>query len=98
LTRPLDPHDFIGSPAERLAREGFRSPSRAEHMDWCKRRALAYVERGELQEGFTSMMSDLQKHPETAGSQPLIALGVKLLLNGHLNTPAKMRDFIEGFN
>ena len=72
-------------------------PTRAEHLAWCKKRALAYVDAGDLPQAFASMASDLTKHQETenhSGSQ----LGMMMLLAGHLNTADKMRKFIEGFN
>ena len=94
----MDKHDFIGKPVERLAREGFHGQkSRAEHLQWCKRRALEYVERGQLHDAWASMASDLNKHPGTA-KHAAIELGMMLLIGGHLDTPQKMRDFIEGFN
>lgn len=71
--------------------------TRAEHLAWCKQRALAYVEEGDLNNAFASMVSDLNKHPETeghAGAQ----LGMMLLTGGQLSTPRQMREFIEGFN
>jgi hypothetical protein len=71
--------------------------NRTEHLKWCKDRALEYVEAGELTEAFTSMISDLQKHPETekhAGMQ----LGMGLLFSGHLDSASEMKKFIEGFN
>lgn len=71
--------------------------SREEHMDWCKRRALEYVDAGNLMEAYSSMASDLGKHPETAGHSA-IQLGTMLLVGGQLNTSKTMRDFIEGFN
>lgn len=37
--------------------------TRAEHLSWAKERALEYVERGELQDAFNSIASDLGKHP-----------------------------------
>jgi hypothetical protein len=71
--------------------------SRAEHLEWCKKRALEYVNRGDTSQAFASMGSDLGKHPETA-NHPAIQLGAMLLFGGHLNTPDEMRKFIEGFN
>ena len=69
--------------------------TRAEHLEWCKTRALAYVERGDLHNAFTSLMSDLSKHPETEDHGAL-ELGMMLMLGGLLNTSKDMRDFIEG--
>lgn len=73
--------------------------TRAEHLAWCKARALEYVDAGDLEQAFASMISDLGKHPRTASSQGIGSmLGMGLKINGHLNTAALMRDFIEGFN
>jgi hypothetical protein len=71
--------------------------TRAEHLQWCKQRALEYVAQGDLTNAYASMASDLNKHSETRG-HPAIELGMSLTLIGDLNTPQKMRDFIEGFN
>ena len=71
--------------------------TRAEHLAWCKRRALEYVEAGDIQQAFTSMASDLGKHNETAGHSA-IQLGMMMLMGGHLGDAQKMRKFIEGFN
>lgn len=71
--------------------------SRDEHLQWAKQRALQYVEANELQTAFTSLMSDLHKHEETANHSG-IELGAMLLLAGQLRTPDEMRNFIEGFN
>ena len=71
--------------------------SRAEHLAWCKRRALEYCDSGDTKTAFSSMASDLSKHPETEG-HPAITLGMMELMSGRLNSPAAMRRFIEGFN
>jgi hypothetical protein len=71
--------------------------NRAEHVAWCKQRALEYIERGELREAFDSMCSDLLKHEDTRGRLGM-ELGMMLMMNGHLGTPEKMPEFIEGFN
>lgn len=71
--------------------------SRADHLAWCKSRALEYVDAGDTQQAFTSMASDLGKHPETAG-HGAIELGMMQLVAGTLDSPAVMRRFIEGFN
>jgi hypothetical protein len=71
--------------------------TRSEYVEWCKARALPYVEVGDLNGAFASMASDLKARPETK-QHPAIGLGFKLLLNGHLDTPEKMRRFIRGFN
>lgn len=71
--------------------------TRSEHVDWCKRRALEYVEQGDVQNAYASMASDLRKHRETE-DHPAIMLGMQLMMIGDLSTPDKMRQFIEGFN
>ena len=70
--------------------------TRSEHLEWCKQRALEYVDT-DPQNAYASMVSDLGKHLETAG-HPGIGLGTMMMLGGHLNTPEQMRSFIEGFN
>ncbi len=70
---------------------------RQEHIAWCKQRALQYVEMGDVNQAFASMGSDLGKHPETA-NHSAIQLGIMMLMGGHLSTPDKMREFINGFN
>lgn len=71
--------------------------TRAEHLDWCKRRALEYVDHGDVQQAMTSMLSDLRKHPETE-KHPGLMLGAQLMFGGHLSTVDEVRKFIEGFN
>jgi len=71
--------------------------TRAEHLQWCKNRALEYVDIGKLSEAYASLGSDLGKHPETCG-HPAIELGIMLMMSGKLSTPRQMRDFIEGCN
>lgn len=70
--------------------------TRAEHLAWCKQRAIEYVDMGELHNAYASMGSDLSKHPDTA-NHPAIKLGMGLMLCGALNTKDEMRRFIEGF-
>lgn len=71
--------------------------TRAEHLAFCKARALEYVDAGDLTSAINSLASDLNKHPETAG-HAAIQLGALLMFGGHLNTPKQMRDHIEGCN
>lgn len=71
--------------------------TRDEHLVWCKRRALEYVDAGDLSQAFASMGSDLRKHPETNEHSGML-LGTMLLMNGRLSTPGEMRSFINGFH
>jgi hypothetical protein len=69
--------------------------TRAEHLEWCKKRALEYARAGELQNAVASMGSDLNKHPETRGHIG-IELGVGLLFTRP--TQHDIIHWIEGFN
>lgn len=71
--------------------------TRVEHLEWCKKRALEYVDNNDLQNAFTSILSDLNKHFETKGHTG-IELGMILMVSGKLDSQDKMRNFIEGFN
>lgn len=71
--------------------------TRAEHLAWCKKRALAELDAGNIEDAFASMASDLSKHPETERHGAL-ELGMMMLMSGLLYSPHKMRDFINGFN
>lgn len=70
---------------------------RGEHLEWCKKRAIEYVDSGDLPSAFASMASDLGKHPETA-NHSAISVGMMMLMEGMLSTPDQMRRFINGFN
>ena len=70
--------------------------TRDEHLDWCKRRALAYVDAGDLRQAFASIISDLSKHPETKDHR-MAEIGMSMLLAGHLESREQMRNFITGF-
>lgn len=71
--------------------------TRAEHLEWCKKRALEYVEIGQFDNAFSSMSSNLRKHPETEKHAGIV-LGLALLMGGKLSTAEETRKFIEGFN
>ena len=71
--------------------------NREEHIQWCKDRALEYLNAGELTEAFTSMVSDLRKHDETKNHAG-IELGMMLLFGGHLDDKTEIEKFINGFN
>ena len=71
--------------------------TRAEHLAWCKERALAYIDRGQCMEGLTSMMSDLDKHDETRGHAGNL-IGLQMMMAGMLKDPHEARRFIEGYN
>ncbi len=71
---------------------------RAEYLAWCKQRALEYVAAGDNRQAFSSMVSDIMKHPETKMHQETNRLGMSLLMGGHLETAQQMRAWINGYN
>lgn len=72
--------------------------NRAEHLQWCKTRAMEYVNKGDLNQAVTSMLSDLSKHPETkASSEGICAqIGMMELMRGP--TREGISKYIHGFN
>lgn len=70
--------------------------TREEHLNWCKKRAMEYVEIDDTQQAVTSMLSDLGKHPDTEKSLEWAGpLGVSILLTGNKQ---RVVEFIQGFN
>lgn len=71
--------------------------TRAEHLEFCKRRAREYLDRGDIKNGITSMLSDLSKHPETesSGTGILAMLGMQTMMSNDLHAAKR---FVEGFN
>jgi hypothetical protein len=70
--------------------------TRDEHLALCKQRALAYCDRGDALNAITSMLSDMEKHPETI-SPALTQMTLRLMIIGALGTVDAMRKHIEGF-
>jgi hypothetical protein len=68
--------------------------ARDEHLAWCKKRALEYVDRGELVDAVASMGSDLRKHPELGANDFLLMLGMKHVMDHDADA---VRRWIEGF-
>jgi hypothetical protein len=72
--------------------------TRAEHLQWCKDRAIEILNRtGDCGEAYASFTSDMNKHHETRNHSALM-LGMMLMLGGHNQTPDAMEKFINGFN
>lgn len=76
--------------------------TRTEHIKWCKERAIKeydyYIKDGASvaqRNGLASIMSDLNKHPETNSPtlQSLIVMNMTIPM-----TRQKFVDFINGFN
>ncbi len=72
--------------------------TREEHLNWCKKRALQYVDAGDNTQAFASMCSDVMSSPETESHRDTNKLGMQLMMAGHLESPDKMRDWINGYN
>lgn len=73
--------------------------TRQEHLDWCKKRAMEYVAQGDLLQSVTSMMSDINKHPETADKGGALAmLGMMALLQAQSGDREGVVRYITGFN
>lgn len=71
--------------------------NRAEHLQWCKDRALEYIEAGDLNGSFASFSSDMTKHPETV-THSALPLGNKMFFAGFLSSAREMTKWIQGFN
>jgi ribosomal protein L37E len=81
--------DFTGTPSPR---------TRDEHLLWAKNRALEYLDAGDNQQAFTSMVSDLRKHPQLEDHPGLLIGAGFLFLHGWISNPLEVRRWIEGFN
>jgi hypothetical protein len=68
----------------------------AVHLQWCKTRALQYVEAGDPEQAIASMSSDLRKHPEAPNSEVISHLTMSALLGP--KDPGTIRRWIEGWN
>lgn len=71
--------------------------NREEHLQWCKNRALEYLNTNDTKNAFASFQSDMSKHPETSHHLGL-EMGTMLLLGGHLSSTQQVEDWIKGFN
>lgn len=69
--------------------------TREEHLKWAKERALKYLDAGDLPNAFSSMGSDMGKHPELGMNAFLGTLG---LLHVQAGDARELRRWIEGFN
>jgi hypothetical protein len=71
--------------------------ARANHLQWCKDRAAAYLDAGDYKNAWASFASDMSKNQDTK-QHPAIMLGMQLLLMGNIANVPKMRKFINDFN
>jgi hypothetical protein len=67
--------------------------TRAEHMAWCKERALEALDDGGPTSALASFCSDVLKHPETQDMAGFATAAGML----HASDVEAMRGFIEGF-
>jgi hypothetical protein len=70
----------------------------AEHLSWCKARALEYLDTGDLMGAVGSMTSDLQKHSAWSDLRsvgPLFLIGAMNEANGDAHA---VRRWVEGWN
>jgi hypothetical protein len=68
---------------------------RDEYLVRCKKRALEYLNRGDVKNAIVSMQSDLSKHEDFRGiSDKLMPMALFIMIN---NDHREARRFIEGF-
>lgn len=70
--------------------------TRDEHLEGCKVRAREYLDRGDIMNGITSMLSDLSKHKDTAdlAKGGFAQVGMHTIMVGNLDLA---RRFVDGF-
>ena len=71
--------------------------NREEHINWTKNRAVALAQKGDFNQAFNSIVSDLDKNAETR-NHPLILQGRMLKQLGELNNLSSILDFINSIN
>jgi hypothetical protein len=71
---------------------------RDEHLEWAKKRALEYLDAGEIANAFTSMLSDMKKHPELE-NHPGNTIGAGFMfVPGWIENRAEVRRWIVGYH
>ena len=70
---------------------------RKEHIEWCKKRALERVEKGELAEAVVALSNDMSKSSKTI-DHPLIDYGMILVIAGYFSTAKQVKEFINTIN
>lgn len=72
--------------------------TRKEHLQWCKDRALQYLNEGKIAQGMASFTSDMTKHPETEATLNN-GLSHAIIMNALMtNSQSECIKCIEGFN
>lgn len=72
--------------------------TREQYVQWCKDRAMECVKRGDLLDGVTSMMSDMDKRDDTKLKGMLSALGIHAAIAATNGDRDAVERFILGFN
>lgn len=74
--------------------------TRAEHLAWCKERALMYLDLvpPRPDEAFASFLSDMRKHPQLENHVGLTLGAGLLFVDNWVRTVSEVRKWIEGFN
>ena len=71
--------------------------TKEEHIKWCKERANREIDfYKDPKQGLISMMSDLEKHPETRNHSG-IKIAALMLFSGQIRTVEEAKKFIDGF-
>lgn len=70
--------------------------NRAEHLQWCKERAIKFCDDGNISEAILSFVSDMGKHEKTA-DHPALTMMFGMQMVGTLSTPEEVKHHIEGF-
>lgn len=71
--------------------------ARSDHLQWCKDRALEFVDAGQLPNAFSSFMSDLNKFDEPMYEAELLRT-LTIVGFAQCGTADKMRAWINGFS
>jgi hypothetical protein len=83
-SRGIADRSLSGQLYPRHARHNEDALTRDEHLAWCKRRALEYVDAGDPTNAVTSMASDLKSHPDTDNPalNGLVMIGMMYVTDG----------------
>jgi hypothetical protein len=66
--------------------------TRAQHLAWCRQRAMELLDAGDRISAVNSLLSDLTKHEETLPTVPMIRRSANILIHG---TQKDVAQFIE---
>jgi hypothetical protein len=87
---------YDASDEELGAQPIMNGPERANHLAWCKQRALGEMPDTGLV--ISSLVQDLGADPRTSGSVGTVTeLMVPLAIMGDFRDPARLRKFVLGF-